>query len=330
MQLEVLRKFFFYSLVLILFTSKSWAFVFNSETEMAANVFAESISFSGDFDPIQNKHLATWDVSLSSMALKYTDTSTNQTTTDHTNEVFGSLGWNLTKRWGIDGGLRLGNDVEQKLSTGGLTVGMTYTYTFEGATPAAAPHSSADEDSEEIENEAHKIFSPWVKVGLEIGSLTYTQRTDGRKRSGLFTGVNENKLIQRAAGISLANRPVDWFSWKLRGMSFTYDRDLSDFLAYLNSNFFLSRVYTGLSNTITDLPQSEGSLKLSFYPADFWDFYFQFSNSKTAVDDSISTSTRTQVNFNWTPEFTTGISLKKSTSSTISDNSLILDIELIF
>lgn len=321
-----------YIAVLILFTSKGWALVFNSETEVGTNVFVETLGFSGDFDPIQNKYLSAWDVAVSTASTKYIDSVSTQSSTDHTNDLFGSLGWNLNtnikSQWGLDAGLHLGNNPDQKLSIGGLNVGLSYTHTF--SSPTVVKKETDEQGDEIIEEEVSTQFAPWIRVGLELGATSYTQRTDGRRKSGFFTGKYDNKLGQKSVSLSIANKPMDWFSWRVRGSSYTYDEDLTEFLNYLNSNVFLSRLNEGLSSAVSSLSRSDGSLKLTFYPSDFWDFYFLFSNSKSAIDDSVLSSTRSHIDLNLTPEFTAGFGIKKTTTSTIADTAVIIDFDLIF
>ena len=214
----------------------------------------------------------------------------------------------------------------------GPNISLGYTYEFSGSAPAKQKQkqkTKAEEDDEDVP------FHPDVGAKIQFTSLDYIQtftaeKKVGRKK-GVFRPVTGNSNIKQVAtAFTLNSNMTSWLSAKATETFYSYNKDPEQFLSTLDSARGLASVTTGMSSTVTGLPQSETLAELTFnFPAD-WTLIVSESISRSIIDGSNSFTTKMLVTKDLGESWTVGLGWENDKSPLIKDNLIRIDIKYTF
>ncbi len=294
-----------------------------SETSVGASSFAQTLRGTGEFglseDGDKSKHKAdapvySWNMGYTFSRVTSTDAATNQKITDQNSEVVGGIGYGGSSGWQTSGGLTYVNSPDENLREVGpqFSIGLTQKF--------------AQEDG----------FAKRLGARLALSVMDYTQSLPGTATSGRLgrtlsrRGVT-NSITQASAEISFTGKPVEWFSARANHIAYGYNRNVNDFLIYLESpQLASSRLASGFASTASGLPRSESGLTITFYFAETWDFALGENYAISAADDSTSWSTKAYLSDEIGDSWVVTLGMRAQQSSNYSDQSALLRISYDF
>jgi len=239
----------------------------------------------------------------------------------------------------------VGNDFN-KTSDINLNVGFKKDWDFGGgfdysSTPAESLSSVGPEGWVGYEfllgGGAKDSFRPSIEPKFTYHGQTYTQTFSGTTtRVGVrrtvtrpTTGSQAIRQNEYTLGIDLS--PVELFSVHVAGSSYKYNKDVSSFIALLDSPRAVSRGASTFSTTLGGFPKSSAELGLSLFPWETWTFTLDFTRTKVQADGSTSTSSKIEVEKELSKAVKLGLGFDHEKSETQGEENLtILDLAYSF
>ena len=136
-------------------------------------------------------------------------------------------------------------------------------------------------------------FSPSVKIsfgyGLTNNNQSFNTLLPARRKDLSPRPLNGNNIIlQTLYSVSLTVSPLDWVSFKGYYAKYEYNRDVNQFLQFIESPR-LAKVSNGIGNALSGFNIYNWKLESNFYLFKIWEFDLSHSVSKIATDSSYST-----------------------------------------
>jgi hypothetical protein len=282
----------------------------DSNTSVGSSSLSQSLGFSTE--PETNFDLnASYGFSNS----KSTDSTTGVTISNDTHQVNGGMGWAGSSGISMAGDLSYSKTPDESLSSFGPRLSAGYTYRFES-----------------------EGFRPTLGIKLDISSVRYTQTfsTDTSGRRGGGGGgpprpvIGENAIRQSSAKISIKTRPISFAALKLSFKKYTYDKDVAQFLSFLDSQSAVRTNVSTFSSAVSGLPESDSSVSFILYPIEDWNLTFGATSSISALDQSKGQTYLAEIEHDFTDLFNVGLGTQRTVSSGSTSNSYFLSLSLDF
>lgn len=251
---------------------------------------------------------SSWSLSFGRSSAPTTDAFTGESVNSSTQSLSAGLGFELSPRWDLDTDLSGSQTPVEKISTLGL--------------------------GGEI---AHRWPSSGTRAGVRVEILNTTQdipaprrRSPGGGGAGRSDISSENRLAQRGFGLFASQRLTDWMRFRIRGNLYQYDKNISEFLSSINSNYLRALALNGLANTLSSYPKSDASLGLSVSIGETWTLSQSSAWYTQAADSAISISHSLQLSKDFERFGTLSLGYRQSIfeGSTTPSQSLSYDLPL--
>jgi hypothetical protein len=275
-----------YSTLFILAPRYGWALSFDETTEVGSQTFIQSVSGLDTFWHSQVKKPAAqdkaqWNLGYSFDKTKSVDPVTGVVLTDQTSAVNGGLTWKDHRNWSLAAGLNYSDTPDESLKALGPQVSISYKYKFKRPSPAGKPSD----------------FSPSITTRLLASRLNYTESFSPSKAKGRRKNIKpttgKSKITQSLLRAEVSGEATEWLSAGASVGVYGYNRDVSQFLTYLDSPRAVNGAGAGgLSSTVSGFPSSDQSVDLQFLFAESWDFLAKYTRSFIASDHSQSSALR--------------------------------------
>ena len=181
----------------------------------------------------------------------------------------------------------------------GAAVFYTYSYTPEESLIGAGPEfdfyylfdlvpKSEPGPSAKTERKVSTNSTMRIKTGIK--STEYIQTFTGSTAPGNngaprpTTGFNNLRQISQISGVSIS--PSKFLTTGLTFTYYFYNRDVADFLNFIQSPSAARTSIGGFANSITNFAQSSLEWTASIYPSDDWSIDLEIIDSISAVDIS--------------------------------------------
>jgi hypothetical protein len=301
----------FFSVIISLTPSPSLGDSIKSKLQVGAGGYDESLTGAGDFvEGSQAKKTLDW---FWSAELEFSEaptiTSVGTNIQEHSYAILPQMGIEPGNGFGVQSSYNYSYTPEESLVSSGPE--LDFFYTFEGSTVEPS------ENSEKIE------FSPTLKLQFGGKDLEYVQTFNGSTVPGK-NGVTRpttgfNNLREIAAITEVATSPWEFLSFGITYTYFFYDRNVANFLTFIDAPGAARLGAGGFSNSITNFSQSTLDFTATLYPIDKWSLDLELINSVSAVDISLGWSYQAVLNREF-GNLTAGLGAEHDTSPFIGDN----------
>lgn len=283
------------------------AVTISSETGVSKSVLVETISGEGEVKQTESEK---WKWGLSD-SLTHTRTEPGAISTaleDDTNEASARLAW---------------------ASESGLTAGGEVSYS---TTPAEALQSRAislhlshqlmlEDDTNRESGEGDEADPATLGFRMEVGTRLYQQTfssSNGGRRGVLFrrpsSGSNELRQYEIGAGLRLS--PSERWEIELSGRNYVYDKNVAEFLKYLDSPTAIATGKESLSQTVSGLPQASVGISGTYALNEKWEADLSQSMTTQAADQKSAWTTRVMLAWSYSEKFKFGFGAERSSSPT--------------
>jgi hypothetical protein len=220
--------------------------------------------------------------------------------------------------------LGLGLETPELFSAG---IGVHYTSTPEENVQSVGPEFSLGYTLK-AEKTKDDAFRPRANLELTAATQNFAQNFAGTKtrRNGNTRPVSgENTIEQKALGLKLKFKPWSWFALKASYTAYSYNKDVNQFLQFLDSTKALVAT-TGLSSAVTGFYKNTLLAGVTFYFLEDCNIALSRAVSTIALDDSIATTDKIMLEYEMNESWNLGIGTEKlqSSSSAITDQIGIL------
>ncbi len=256
-----------------------------SESSAGSSTFSEGVSVTGDVDlPAGEDEEKSWNWKL---AYNYstsppTAAANGTSVRSATSQFIGGVGYQSD--WTADLDLNFSRTPSEALKSFGPTLSVGYTIDF------------ASEDE----------FEPSVDLTLSLGTTSYQQDftsdtlpTKRRKPRGSTTS---EKIRQNSIRPQLTVSPISWLSASLSYTRYTYDRDVAEFLSFLNQPQSIRLGVGGFADTLDGFAEQSTDVSATLHLATDWDLEgsatWTRSKSSGALTHGWGTKLETRV---WAP-----------------------------
>jgi hypothetical protein len=239
---------------LAVFSVRAFAITIESETSLGREISGEDISGTGKFPNSNQKVKGNsyfWNLGYGSMRSTSTDTATGEKITDRTGDLNLGLGLETPGKWTADIGFDYSTTPDENLAEVGPGASIGYTYEFNG----------------------NDGFHRDITAKLLFASTEYAQtftKAKARRKSVTRPTTGNNTIRENSVGLSLSSNVFEWLTVKIQSVKYSYNKDVVKFLAFLDSSRSVVSGRSGLSSTVTGLPDTESRLKLTFYIGEDW------------------------------------------------------------
>ncbi len=281
-------------------STSAWA-GFSTWFDRSATSATSSISYFHDIDLADQEtgiRLSDWSLGYDRYTVLTTDSFTGDSVTQQTTTLSGGLGFALSPQtrwgWSIDSA----QTPEEKLSTFGVSTDLRHR------------------------------FATRTTLGGRVGFATTTQTIP---RSRLLANTSaDNRIQQRLVGASVSQGLWNWLRLSVSGTVYGYNRDLTEFMSSINSNFLRSLALGGLANSVSSFQRSDASLGALFFILETWGLDLKSTFSTLALDNSLSVSHKVFITKEFPGYGTVGVGQKQTLYGDTTTNFTLfsLDIEL--
>lgn len=247
-----------------------------------------------------------WNLFLSRSSVRSTST-TGQEVTDVTSTVSGGAGLETPGRFTAGADFQMSSTPDESLLSYGPSVSAGYTYPFTGA---------FEEDF---------LAKTGVKITASKQDYVQTFKTgsSGRRLARPTTGTNS--ITQNSVELSWFVKPVSWGRLKLAGTSYSYSKDVNEFLAFLDVQPAQNET-SGLSTALSGFAKSDSSIEIDFYFLETWELDLKTKVTKLQSDSSTSTyrslAVFKDIGSQWRFGFSTKQSKSDSSTTTTTENGI--------
>ena len=324
----------------------------SSDTELGANSTSETISGDGDIGETSKSKKPvdqySWNAEATVTKTSSIDSTTQQTVTDRSTQVSGGIDWDGKSGWKLGAGLTYGQSPDEDLEQSGPTFSIGYTKHFAPpATPIKPPQKNVakaaasedvddenDDDDLDAPSEPASSFSASLGAELTLGVVDYKQTFFATKTNRLGRArpvKGTNGITQSSAEFAFSARPWKWLKAKISATTYKYNRNVQDFVQYLDSSRVSSLIgSSGFASTVSGLPSSDASLSLYFYILETWEVDVSQSVSTAATDQSQSTSSKLQILKELLDDWTIGLGARVQASNSGNDQSALVHVSYDF
>lgn len=306
-----------------------------SLTTAGKYTFTEELTGSGKFPKAMDRDSEStekttdfsWDLGYSNTTSTSTDATTGTKIVDKTNDVNLGVGLETPGRFAADLGFDYSATPDENLADYGPNLAVGYTYEFSGHNLKKKKNQAADDDE--------KPFHPDIGIKLSGASLDYVQTfttasVKGRRKAVTRPKTGANKIKQTSVGLTLSSTPLKWFSVKISGTRYSYDKDPNQYLSFLDSNRVISNRSSGLSSTVSGFPENELRLYFNFIFSDEWTSDFSETAARSVVDGTVAWTTKLQVYKDFGESWTVGLGLQNENSPLTKDTLALVDVKYVF
>ncbi|MEI7974176.1 MAG: hypothetical protein WCH11_07400 [Bdellovibrio sp.] len=222
-------------------------------------------------DEASSLRWSSWSLSFGRSSAPTTDPFTGDYVSSSTQSLSAGLGFELSPRWDLDTNLTGSQTPVEKVSSLGF-----------GGEVARRWSNAGTRAGVRIEV---------LDTNQDVPILRRRSPGGGPGPAGGRTEVSsENRVGQRGFGLFASQRLTDWMRFRIRGNLYQYDKNISEFLSSINSNYLRALALNGLANTLSSYPKSDASLGLSFSLGETWTLSETSAWNTQAADSAISIS----------------------------------------
>ena len=225
-----------------------------SETTAGSSTLSEGLSVNGDVDlPTAEDEEKSWNWKLET---NYSTSppaaaANGASVRSATSQFIGGIGYQSD--WSADLDLNYSRTPAEALKSFGPTLSLGYTIDF-------------DSESE---------FEPSVDLGLSLGTTGYqqdfTSDTVTTKRKKPRGSTTSEKIRQNSIRPQLTVSPLSWLSASVSYARYAYDRDVAEFLGFLNQPQSIRLGLGGFADTLDGLPEQSTDLSATLHLSEAWD-----------------------------------------------------------
>ncbi len=314
-------------LMVSFFSLQAQAISLELETSQSTQTKTYEISGSGDFNKPSDAESNTYDWSLSADRSRSDSTnSAGNTITDNTTDFVGGLGVELPSKFRFGGSFNYSTTPEENLKSSGLSLSAGYTYNF-GETasgpvatkPVMTAGDATDMQESREASPAGSEFSPYLAVDLNYENLDYVQTFEAKaprfQQGPSRPTTGKNTINQKFTQVTVKLKPYRWVRLKASYTKYSYSRDVSEFLQFLDSHDILGKVSSGFSTALSGFYDNTVLLGASLFPSPDWELALSHSTSKVISDDSLSTTDKLVVYWNFSEAWRLGVGASVSKSN---------------
>ena len=137
-------------------------------------------------------------------------------------------------------------------------------------------------------------FVPYLAVDFNFQNLDYVQTFDTKGQRRLLGPAmpvtGKNTINQKSSQLTIRGKPVSWARVKASYTKYTYSRDVSDFIQFLDTHNLVGNLSSGFSSALSGFYDNTVSFGISFFPHRDWELALSRSSSKVIYDESVSTT----------------------------------------
>lgn len=299
---------------LAVFSLRAFAISIESETSLGREITGEDLSGTGKFPNSNHKvkgNSYSWNLGYSNTRSTSTDSATGEKITDRTGDLNLGLGLETPGQLTADIGLDYSTTPDENLAQFGPNASIGYTYEF------------AESDG----------FHRDVTAKLLLSSTEYVQtftKTRARRQAVTRPATGNNTIRENSVGLSLSSNVFEWLGIKIQSVKYSYNKDVVRFLAFLDSSRSVVSGRSGLSSTVTGLPDTETRLKVTFYIGEDWTVLLSEAAAKSIVDGSLAWTSKALVSRDFGDSWNAGLGYQQEASPLVHDNLAIIDAKYLF
>ncbi len=298
------------------------------EASQSSQTKTYEISGSGEFNKPKDAEANTYGWSLSAdRSRSDTTNSSGSAITDNTTDLAAGLGVEMPSRFRSGASFNYSTTPEENLKSSGFTVSAGYTYNFddqstgpEATKPVMTTGDPSDMQESREASPSGSEFSPYLAADLNYESLDYVQTFEA-KAPRLSQGPSKptsgkNTINQKFTQITVKLKPYRWVRFKVSYTKYSYSRDVSEFLQFLDSHDLLGKVSSGFSTALSGFYDNTILVGATLFPSSDWEIAATRSTSKVISDDSLSTTDKLAVYWNFAEAWRLGAGASVSKSNT--------------
>ena len=118
--------------------------------------------------------------------------------------------------------------------------------------------------------------------------------------------------------------PCDLVGVRAGASSYKYNRDVSSFLATLDTPRAVSTGASSFSTTLGGFPKNSVEAGVTFYPWETWDLVLDFTRTRVQADNSVSTASKLEVEKEFSTAFKLGLGFDHEKSAQLGEENLTL------
>ena len=316
------------ALIISMFTIQAQATSLELETSQSTQTKTYEISGSGDFNKPNEAETNTYGWSLSADRSRTEATSSSgNTITDNTTDLAAGVGVEMPSQFRSGASFNYSATPEENLKSSGFTISAGYTYNFDelskgpsATKPVMTAGEAPDMQESREASPSGSEFSPYLALDLNYESLDYVQTFEA-KPPRLSQGPSrptsgKNTINQKFTQVTVKLKPYRWVRLKVSYTKYSYSRDVSDFLQFLDSHDLLGKVSSGFSTALSGFYDNTVLVGASLFPSSDWELAASRSTSKVISDDSLSTTDKLVVYWNFAEAWRLGVGASVSKSNT--------------
>jgi hypothetical protein len=234
----------------------------SSETDVGASILSEQVSGSWGFG--KSEAGPPFSVNMSYSYKKATSSSpTAPDVVDITNDVNGGASWNGASGWGVGVTVDLSHTAAESLESRGSTMSVSHRW-------------SSDPD-DKVQRSFTLTFNGGVTNMVQSFSGFKSRQVGNRVVQIPIVGTNE--LRESYGGIDTDYHPDEEWDFQLGFKKYGFNRNVGDFLTFLNSTLAVSRNMNGFGGTVSGIPSATYSAGAG------WNFA---EDAKLALSENVS------------------------------------------
>ena len=315
-------------LVFMMFYFPAQAASLELESTQGSQFKTYGLSGSGDFNKPSGENDNTYDWNLALDRSK-TDlkAATGETITDNTTDFSAGMGLEFPTHFRMGAALSYSITPEENLKNSGPSLSLGYTYNFRDKPEIkkttksvnATGDASDSKESQEADS-AEDFFSPYLAVDLNFQSLDYVQTFEAkvqRRQGGPGIPLSgKNTINQKSSQLTIKYKPFQWVRLKASYTKYSYSRSVSDFIQFLDTHDLIGNASSGISSALSGFYDNTVAVGASFYPSSSWEVALSRSTSKLISDDSLSTTDKLIVYWDFAEAWRLGVGGYISKSNT--------------
>ncbi len=229
-----------------------------SQTSTGKGIFTEALNYDGESKDIENSGSGLlWDLGLAYARIKTTVPATNREIIDRTSTATGGLGWQQNNLV-LGGALTYSRTPNERLHDSGPNAYLGYTFK---------------------KQDAGEEFTPALEIKGSYSRLRYV--VDERN------GRPSIDLTQSGRGMETTLSAFSWASLSGTYTSYSYDRDVSRFLTFLDSGRAGLLGLSRFASTVSGFPSHIAEAILTLRPFEAWKIEFDGARIANQADGSI-------------------------------------------
>ena len=288
-----------------LFASQAQAeFTLESETSAGSGNFSQELTVAGEIPelgmgkaaPSRHPENASWNWKLgyTSSTSPPAPAANGPSVKASSSQFIGGFGYRAN--WSADLNLIYASTPSEELTSFGSTLNLGYTFRFGSESGAPQSKTTARKISqksvEQNEEDEDEVFVPSLELALALGTTGFDQSFSSAsvatKRGKPHSLTTSEKIRQNLVKPELTGTPVPWFTLSAAYTRYTYNRDVNEFLNYLNQPRSIRIGVGGFADTLDGFADHSGELTATLHLGENWDFESSVTLTRSKSTDSLT------------------------------------------